>query len=233
MGVDDEEVQLRGCCKNADNELDRWKTRDLAFVQAFAAKELDDSNTFDDAGTKDTMKEAVANLVQSFLCGRQLEVSSMIYGAGDFHASFNKELSEMRLEPLHETSASEHAWSIPFIYVLEATVDPGTPGLARYSLNSILRVRLGPHSGHGPDTLILKLTSSECEAMALFLRATSRDLQSSAAWDRQRVMDDESVATTMVRSVQLLKDPRGLASLVLSKDRSEKNTKQIIEENLA
>ncbi|CAK9100789.1 unnamed protein product [Durusdinium trenchii] len=171
LGVDDEEVQLRGCCKNADNELDRWKTRDLAFVQAFAAKELDDSNTFDDAGTKDTMKEA--------------------------------------------------------------TVDPGTPGLARYSLNSILRVRLGPHSGHGPDTLILKLTSSECEAMALFLRATSRDLQSSAAWDRQRVMDDESVATTMVRSVQLLKDPRGLASLVLSKDRSEKNTKQIIEENLA
>lgn len=29
-GVDDEEVQLRGCCKSADGELDKWKAQALS-----------------------------------------------------------------------------------------------------------------------------------------------------------------------------------------------------------
>ena len=220
-GVDDEEVQLRGCCKNADSQLDKQKVHALSSV-AKDAKDLDDGRAelapiFD----QEAQKDAIARLVGSFANGRELEVSSMIHGAGAYMISLNSDLTEMNLEGLADTPTAQRKWKLPLIYVLDATLD-SSPGLQRYTLTSILRIRIGPHAGHGPDTMLLQLEScGECEIMALFLRASSRHLQNAATWERQRVMDDESVATTMVRSVQRLRDPSGLANLVLQKTKQK------------
>eukprot|EP00438_Fugacium_kawagutii_P015426 Skav221558 [mRNA] locus=scaffold1376:227077:227757:- [translate_table: standard] len=207
-GVDDEEVQLRGCCKNADSQLERGK------VQALSARDPQDVPGSDlvDLASSSVKKDAMATLAASFAQGRELEISSMIHGAGTFIVAFNEDFSEMKLE---ETSEPARKFTIPLIYVLNASID-NSPGLQRYSLTSTLRVRVGPYAGHGPDTILLQLDSHrECSAMGLFLCASSKHLQKSSGWERQRLMDDESVATTMIRSVQGLKDPQGLAQLLL------------------
>ena len=215
-GVDDEEVQLRGCCKNADSEIrDRWQVEALSARLAQDLENPEGSEAVAAIDAHDAKKDAMAILVQSFVKGRDLEVSSM-QGAGMFLVSLNPDLSEMSLEELPETSTSRRKLTIPLIYVLNASID-NSPGLQRYSLSSTLRIRIGSHSGHGPDTMLLQLEShSECSAMALLLCASSRHLQKVAGWERKRLMDDESVATTMIRSVQKLKDPQGLAPLILS-----------------
>ena len=205
-GVDDEEVLLRGC-KNADSELERWK------VQALSARNPHSGDVV--SATKDAM----AMVVQTFVQGRELEVSSMIHGAGTYLVSLNQELSEMSLEELAVPTPTKRKVVIPLIYLRNASVDNSS--LQRYSLNSTLRIQVGPHAGFGPDMMLLQLQShSECTTMALVLCASSRHLQNAAGWERQRLMDDESVATTMIRSVERLKDPQGLAHLLLSKQRA-------------
>ena len=209
-GVDDEEVQLRGCCKNADSELRDWQVEALS-AQSAQKKDLQNPQypqSEADIDANDAKKDAMATLVQSFVKGRELEVSSL-HGAGAFLVSLNPELSEMSLEEASETSKSRRKLTIPLIYVLNASID-NSPGLQRYSLSSTLRIRIGPHAGHGPDTMLLQLEShTECSAMALLLCASSRHLQKVAGWERKRLMDDESVATTMIRSVQNRQDPQG------------------------
>ena len=103
-GVDDEEVQLRGCCKNADSQLDKQKVQALSSV----AKDLDDGRAelapiFD----QEAQKDAIARLVGSFTNGRELEVSSMIHGAGAYMISLNSDLTEMNLEGLAETPTAQ------------------------------------------------------------------------------------------------------------------------------
>ncbi|CAE7487761.1 unnamed protein product, partial [Symbiodinium necroappetens] len=179
------EVQLRGG-KLADSELDRWKAQALIAPEpdvpaAAAPREIVPSFRGQDQSA--VQKEAMARLVRSFVRGRALEVSSLARGAGSHDASFDRELSEMRLKPL---TAEGVEWAIPFLYVLDAVVEL-PPGISRYSLPATVRIRLAPHAGHGPDTVLLQLANAEeGQAMSLFLRASSKHLQRQASWHRDR-----------------------------------------------
>ncbi|CAJ1452988.1 unnamed protein product [Effrenium voratum] len=204
-GVDDEEVQLRGCCKSADGELDKWKAQALSERPGEQGERLVSSFPSDSSACK---KEALARLVKSFAHGRQLDVSSF-NGSGQCEVRFDEKLTQMTLVPI----TGQGEWSVPLICVIDAKVD-SPPGLGRYSLNASVRLRVGPHSGRGPDTLLLQLGVEEGEAMCLLMRAAARHLQKEAAWERQRAMDDESVATTMIRTVPKLQGP--LADLLLN-----------------
>eukprot|EP00439_Symbiodinium_sp_Y106_P082485 s597_g21.t3 len=179
--IDDEEVQLRGG-KVTDSELDRWKAQALApepdVPAAAAPREIVSSFRGQDQSA--VQKEAMARLVRSFVRGRALEASSLARGAGSLEASFDRELSQMRLKPL----------------------------TAEDTLSRLL-CAFGSHHMVGMDQTQCCCSRSDREgqAMSLFLRASSKHLQRQASWHRDRVMDEESVATTMVRSVQTLQHP--------------------------
>eukprot|EP00439_Symbiodinium_sp_Y106_P082444 s597_g21.t2 len=175
------EVQLRGG-KVTDSELDRWKAQALApepdVPAAAAPREIVSSFRGQDQSA--VQKEAMARLVRSFVRGRALEASSLARGAGSLEASFDRELSQMRLKPL----------------------------TAEDTLSRLL-CAFGSHHMVGMDQTQCCCSRSDREgqAMSLFLRASSKHLQRQASWHRDRVMDEESVATTMVRSVQTLQHP--------------------------
>ena len=92
--------------------------------------------------------------MKSFAHGRQLDVSSF-NGSGQCEVRFDEKLTQMTLVPI----TGQGEWSVPLICVIDAKVD-SPPGLGRYSLNASVRLRVGPHSGRGPDTLLFPRISS-------------------------------------------------------------------------
>jgi len=101
---------------------------------------------------------------------------------------------------------------IPLVRVVEVSrVMP--PGARFMEEEFSVRLRLGP-GRHGPEALILSLRSAEeRDAFMACISASVHHLQGQAAWARKRAMDEESVPSTLVRTVDAIRNPHGLSVL--------------------
>lgn len=224
--VDDAEVRLLGR-HVADSEVN-WKAgqQQLATVteedHTSGCSPVTDTNTKGELGiaceTEDhspanAKKAAIVQVVRSFVRGCTVEVSSTSLGSSTCFAQLDRELTELRLQA--EGRESDAVKIVPLVKVLDASMEV-PPGAGRYNFGACrARLRLGPHGKHGPEVLLIQLSCLEqCEAFASCIRASARHLQLQAAWQRERAMDEESVPSTVVRAVGLLRDPSGVSALL-------------------
>jgi len=225
--VNDGEVRLLGR-HGAENEVN-WK----ACQQLATVKEEDHSDgcgpvtetetkgelgiacETEDHGPLNSKKAAVTQVVRSFVSGCTIEVSSASLGTSMCFAQLDRELTELRLQA--EGCKPDEVKVVPLVKVLEASMET-PPGAGRYNFGACkARLRLGPHGKHGPEVLLIQLSCFEqCEAFTSCIRASAQHLQQQAAWQRQRAMDEESVPSTVVRAVGLLRDPSGVGALLQS-----------------
>eukprot|EP00933_Yihiella_yeosuensis_P050810 TRINITY_DN48609_c0_g1_i1.p1 TRINITY_DN48609_c0_g1~~TRINITY_DN48609_c0_g1_i1.p1 ORF type:complete len:352 (-),score=88.28 TRINITY_DN48609_c0_g1_i1:476-1531(-) len=238
--IDEEEVQLFVRQKAAEGEVKNWKKRTAILDEL--EDELEDEFPTEsdfhaeavDAGDgpsteiteavvrgKGRKKTAIARLVRSFVHGRSIEVSSSSIGTRCCIVKIDRGLTQLILRvPRLPGENGPGTLVIPLIRVLEINSE-NPPGADRYNFGGhcIVKLRLGPHGGHGPEMMLLQLRSNEeCEDFSLCIRACAQQLRQEAAWEKQRAMDEESVPSTVVRAVGLLRDPLGLgAASVLSK----------------
>lgn len=238
--VDDAEVRLLGR-HVADSEVNWMPAQQLATVteevqdhadgcgpdtDTNAKGELGIASETEDRSPANSKKAAIVQVVRSFVRGCIIEVSSTSLGSSRCFAQLDRELTELRLQA--EGGESDELKIVPLVKVLDASMEV-PPGAGRYNFGACrARLRLGPHGKHGPEVLLIQLSCFEqCEAFTNCIRASARHLQQQAAWQRERAMDEESVPSTVVRAVGLLRDPSGVGALLKSAAKKPKQLQSL------
>mmetsp|Transcript_38915 Transcript_38915/g.70199 ORF Transcript_38915/g.70199 Transcript_38915/m.70199 type:complete len:276 (+) Transcript_38915:35-862(+) len=156
-------------------------------------------------------KDAIKKLVQALVRGLALDVSSSSIAMQRCLAKVDRDLTHLSLQDAKDTGSVK---IIPLLRLVEVSrvLPPG--GRYLFGDKFSVRLRLGPHGRQGPEALTLSLrTAEESAAFVACISASARHLQGQAAWERKPAMDEESVPSTLLRTVEALRDPFALSAL--------------------